>query len=153
MHHLFLQVNRDKSKLKMTFSSPILLKIRTAIPFTFNSYRWSLQETGRSLRHMYKRFEVILTTHSLGPKPPPPRRKRHRTNFLSIPVTRTQFIKRNYEDHDTYSAKATLPSDGEISFYKSLPLVHGRSDGGRSPSSTSSDASVSCTACVAREEV
>lgn len=120
----------------------------------FYTFRWSIAEGFRGARQAYKRVEAILTTQSVTAFPAPSRRKRQRTSFLSIPVTRTQFIKRDYDNPEHFSNKSTFPSDREAPYYKSPPLIHGRIDGERSSSSSSSGRSTTnCSACASRDEV
>jgi len=121
------------------------------------NWKWRVVDTLRGLRKMYRKFEGILissttvSSHGEG-KSGRVRKKRFEKTFLSAPVIRTQFIKRNY-DTSVYENQPMLPGS-ELQFYKSLLPSRGSvMDGDRSPSSVTSDYTTCCSACNTRNDV
>jgi len=115
------------------------------------TYSWRLKDMLRAVRHMYKKFESLLVV-----TPPPELRERKirrskwtETSFLSIPVTRAQFNKKNYDR--LVHPKKQLPT--ELGFFKTLPRTYRRAERERSPSLSSPPQTVSCSACRKRDEV
>jgi hypothetical protein len=100
---------------------------------------------------MYKKFEALLVVTQPEPRSTSLRRSKWtETNFLSIPVTRTQFIKRTFERACDHGRKQLA---AELSFFKSLPLTYRRTDRERSPTLSAPLTPISCSACNTRDEV